>query len=101
MVQVRSPRQRFVEVHGIIASHFRPPRHLLSGADYRKLRSKTIPGLERSDPGGRARLITDVASTARNPLTNHDGRPTLINLNPGIWLSSSNRSTYAEKQCSI
>ena len=32
--------QRFVEVHGIIASHFRPRRHLLSAADYRKLRSK-------------------------------------------------------------
>src|SRR3954452_23644378 len=25
--------QRFVEVHGIIASHFRPRRHLLSAAD--------------------------------------------------------------------
>ena len=32
--------QRFVEVHGIVASHFRPRRHLLSAADYRKLRSK-------------------------------------------------------------
>ncbi len=32
--------QRFVEVHGIIASHFRPRRHLLSAADYRNLRSK-------------------------------------------------------------
>ena len=32
--------QRFVEVHGIIASHFRPRRHLLAAADYRKLRSK-------------------------------------------------------------
>jgi putative transposase len=32
--------QQFVEVHGIIASHFRPRRHLLSAADYRKLRSK-------------------------------------------------------------
>ena len=32
--------QRFVEVHGIIASHFRPRRHLLSAADYRALRSK-------------------------------------------------------------
>jgi putative transposase len=32
--------QRFVEVHGIIASHFGPRRHLLSAADYRKLRSK-------------------------------------------------------------
>ncbi len=32
--------QRFVEVHGIIASHFRPRRHLLSAADYRGLRSK-------------------------------------------------------------
>lgn len=32
--------QRFVEVHGIIASHFRPRRHLLSAADYRQLRSK-------------------------------------------------------------
>jgi hypothetical protein len=31
--------QRFVEVHGIIGSHFRPRRHLLS-ADYRRLRSK-------------------------------------------------------------
>ena len=28
--------QRFVEVHGIVASHFRPRRHLLSAADYRK-----------------------------------------------------------------
>jgi putative transposase len=32
--------QRFVEVHGIIASHFRPRRHLLAAADYRELRSK-------------------------------------------------------------
>jgi putative transposase len=32
--------QRFVEVHGIIASHFRPRRHLLAAADYRRLRSK-------------------------------------------------------------
>lgn len=32
--------QRFVEAHGIITSHFRPRRHLLSAADYRTLRSK-------------------------------------------------------------
>jgi putative transposase len=32
--------QRFVEVHGIIASHFRPRRHHLPAADYRVLRSK-------------------------------------------------------------
>ena len=32
--------QRFVEVHRIIGSHFRPRRHLLSAADYRRLRSK-------------------------------------------------------------
>jgi putative transposase len=32
--------QRFVEVHGIIASHFRPRRHLLSAADYHRLRTK-------------------------------------------------------------
>jgi putative transposase len=32
--------QKFVEVHGIVASHFRPRRHLLSAADYRELRSK-------------------------------------------------------------
>jgi putative transposase len=32
--------QRFVEVHGIIASHFRPRRHLLSASNYRRLRSK-------------------------------------------------------------
>jgi putative transposase len=32
--------QRFLEVHGIVASHFRPRRHLLSAADYRHLRSK-------------------------------------------------------------
>src|SRR4051812_31770540 len=31
--------QRFVEVHGIVASHFRPGRHLFSAADYRELRS--------------------------------------------------------------
>ena len=30
--------QRFVEVHGIIASHFRPRRHLFSAADYRRVR---------------------------------------------------------------
>lgn len=29
-----SHAQRFVEVHGIVASHFRPRRHLLSAADY-------------------------------------------------------------------
>jgi putative transposase len=32
--------QRFVEMHGIIASHFRPRRHLFCAADYRQLRSK-------------------------------------------------------------
>jgi putative transposase len=32
--------QRFVEIHGIIASHFRPRRHLLSAADYRQLRTR-------------------------------------------------------------
>lgn len=32
--------QKFVEVHGIVASHFRPRRHLLSAADYRELRCK-------------------------------------------------------------
>ena len=32
--------QRFVEVHGIIGSHFRPRRHLLSADNYRRLRSK-------------------------------------------------------------
>src|ERR1700760_4735114 len=32
--------QRFVEVHGIIASHFRPRRHLFSATDYRQLRRK-------------------------------------------------------------
>jgi hypothetical protein len=32
--------QRFVEVHGIIASQFRPRRHLLSAAEYRQFRSK-------------------------------------------------------------
>lgn len=32
--------QWFVEVHGIIASHFRPRRHLLPAADYRHLRRK-------------------------------------------------------------
>jgi len=32
--------QRFVEVHGIIASHFRPRRHLLPAAAYHRLRSK-------------------------------------------------------------
>jgi hypothetical protein len=34
--------QRFVEVHGIIASHFRPRRHLLSAADYRTFRTERI-----------------------------------------------------------
>lgn len=28
--------QRFVEVHGLIASHFRPRRHLLSAEEYRR-----------------------------------------------------------------
>jgi putative transposase len=32
--------QRFVEVHGIIGSHFRPRLHLFSAADYRRLRSR-------------------------------------------------------------
>jgi len=32
--------QRFVEVHGIIASHFRPRRHLLSAVNYRRLRTE-------------------------------------------------------------
>src|SRR3954447_17781560 len=32
--------QRFIEVHGIIGSHFRPRRHLLSATEYRRVRSK-------------------------------------------------------------
>ena len=32
--------QRFLEVHGIIGSYFRPRRHLLSAADYRRVRSQ-------------------------------------------------------------
>ena len=32
--------QRFVEVHGIVASHFRPRRHLLTASDYRRLRAR-------------------------------------------------------------
>jgi putative transposase len=31
--------QRFVEVHGIIGSHFRPRRHLLSATAYRRIRT--------------------------------------------------------------
>jgi len=32
--------QRFVEAHGIIASHFRPRRHLFSASGYRNLRRR-------------------------------------------------------------
>jgi len=32
--------QKFVEVHGIVVSHFPPRRHLLFAVDYRELRSK-------------------------------------------------------------
>lgn len=32
--------QRFVEVHLIVVSHFRPRRHLLSAADYRRVRAR-------------------------------------------------------------
>ena len=32
--------QRFVEVHGIVASQFRPRRHLLCATEYPQLRSK-------------------------------------------------------------
>jgi putative transposase len=36
MKRFKSPEhaQRFLEVHGIVAAHFRPKRHLLSAADY-------------------------------------------------------------------
>jgi arylsulfatase A-like enzyme len=50
--------QRFVdEVHGIAASHSRPRRHLLSAADYRRLRSK----LSRSEKKNwiHQRFVTD------------------------------------------
>jgi putative transposase len=30
--------QRFLEVHGVVASHFRPRRHLLKAEEYRRLR---------------------------------------------------------------
>ena len=36
--------QRFVEIHGIVTSHFRPRRHLLLAADYRQIRSKRFRG---------------------------------------------------------
>jgi len=32
--------QRFVEIHGVVTSHFRPRRHLLLAANYRQIRSK-------------------------------------------------------------
>ena len=32
--------QRFVEVHGVVTSHFRPRRHLLCAADYRRIRKQ-------------------------------------------------------------
>jgi len=32
--------QDFIEVHGVITSHFRPRRHLLSAADHRQVRSE-------------------------------------------------------------
>ena len=48
--------QRFVEVHGIIGSHFRPRRHLLSAADYRRPPKQTISNLERGYRGRRARV---------------------------------------------
>ena len=38
--------QRFVEVHGIIASHFRPRWHLRAAADYRRLSNETLSQLE-------------------------------------------------------
>jgi putative transposase len=36
MKRFKSPEhaQRFLEVHGILAAHFRPKRHLLSAARY-------------------------------------------------------------------
>jgi hypothetical protein len=42
MCRFKSARhaQRFVEVHGIMAPHFRPRRHLFCAADYGQLRSK-------------------------------------------------------------
>ena len=32
--------QRFVEVHGVIVSHFRPRRHLFSAPAYRRIRNQ-------------------------------------------------------------
>jgi putative transposase len=40
----KSPRQAqdFLSVHAFIYGHFRPRRHLLAAADYRKIRSKAF-----------------------------------------------------------
>jgi len=61
MRRVKSARhaQKFAEVHGIVASHFRPRRHLLSAADYREVRSKRFRIWNEVTRASAFRLITD------------------------------------------
>ncbi|MDQ2736684.1 MAG: IS6 family transposase, partial [Pseudomonadota bacterium] len=37
-----SQAQRFLSAHGMIYEHFRPRRHLITAADYRRARAKSF-----------------------------------------------------------
>ena len=50
MKRFKSPEhaQRFLEVQGILAAHFRPKRHLLNVFEYRIERRPSLDSLEQS-----------------------------------------------------
>jgi len=42
-----SQAQRFLSAHGMIYGHFRPRRHLMTAADYRRARKKIFKVWQR------------------------------------------------------
>ena len=50
MKRFKSPEhaQRFLEVHDIVAAHFRPKRHLLSATDYQRERGSRFETWQKS-----------------------------------------------------
>ena len=52
MKRFKSPEhaQRFLEVHDIVAAHFRPKRHLLSASDYQAERQSQLKHGSKSSP---------------------------------------------------
>ena len=59
---------RFLSTHAMIYGHFRPRRHLMAAASYRRARSQGVPSLTKGDLCPPSRLIyTGRPPTAHSP----------------------------------